>query len=59
MPSKDRVSSIYFDWSKGVGKTTTARVIAKALNCSKTKEGNPCNACQVCKERTMEETLMY
>lgn len=35
---------------RGTGKTTTARVIAKALNCKKRKEGDaePCNACASC-----------
>ena len=35
---------------RGVGKTTTARVIAKALNCSNVKNATPCNSCDTCKE---------
>ncbi len=33
---------------RGVGKTTSARIFAKALNCEKTKEGEPCNECGPC-----------
>ncbi len=33
---------------RGVGKTTTARIFAKALNCEALKDGEPCNACQAC-----------
>lgn len=33
---------------RGVGKTTTARIFAKALNCENPKDGEPCNACQAC-----------
>ena len=33
---------------RGVGKTTTARIFAKALNCEYLKDGEPCNACQAC-----------
>lgn len=33
---------------RGIGKTTSARIFAKALNCEKTKDGEPCNACEPC-----------
>ena len=34
---------------RGVGKTTTARIIARALNCEKGPTPNPCGACEQCK----------
>lgn len=37
-----------FTGSRGVGKTTIARLIAKAANCLKLKEGDPCGKCDVC-----------
>ncbi len=33
---------------RGVGKTTMARLLAKALNCAKGPTGSPCNSCEVC-----------
>jgi DNA polymerase-3 subunit gamma/tau len=47
----DRVAQAYiFSGMRGVGKTTTARILAKALNCQHGPIPNPCNKCEFCKE---------
>jgi DNA polymerase-3 subunit gamma/tau len=37
-----------FTGPRGVGKTTTARLIAKLVNCASPKKNEPCNACEAC-----------
>lgn len=46
----NRIAHAYlFTGPRGVGKTTTARIFAKALNCTNLKDAEPCNECDNCK----------
>lgn len=45
----DRVAHAYlFTGARGVGKTSMARILAKALNCPNAQDGIPCGECEVC-----------
>ena len=46
----NRIAHAYlFCGSRGTGKTSTARIFSRAVNCENPKDGNPCNECATCK----------
>ena len=49
--------SFLFAGPRGIGKTSTARILAKALNCQKGPAESPCNQCGICDEITRTISL--
>ncbi|MBP3256069.1 MAG: DNA polymerase III subunit gamma/tau [Clostridia bacterium] len=47
----NRVGHAYlFNGGRGTGKTSAAKILARAINCLNPKDGEPCNECEICKE---------
>lgn len=46
-----------FSGTRGTGKTSTAKIFARAVNCTHSIDGNPCNTCEIC-SGLLDESIM-
>ena len=54
----DKISHAYlFTGSRGIGKTSIARIFARAVNCENNKNGSPCGTCDACKRLQKENDI--
>ena len=54
----DRVGHAYlFCGTRGTGKTTTAKLMAKAVNCEHPIDGSPCGECEMCRKITAQTSM--
>lgn len=55
---KENIGHAYlFSGTRGTGKTSTAKIFSRAVNCLNPIEGNPCNECDICKG-ILDESIM-
>ncbi|MCG4586773.1 DNA polymerase III subunit gamma/tau, partial [Anaerosalibacter bizertensis] len=55
---RDNIGHAYlFSGTRGTGKTSAAKIFARAVNCTNSKDGNPCNSCDIC-SGIIDESIM-